>query len=132
MYVWVLWRLILLWSCAPSFRIHYCQCQCVGYMSYSRMLDLRADESRLVRHVKPPRSGGASKKPCAHSRVRSQAIGALAHFYLSLPERPDHRLVNLQTIVLKIVSGSSLSTETEEVTSLWVRLECRPFSTSLV
>ena len=40
---------------------------------------LRAEE----RHVKPPRCGEASRKPRALSRVRTQAIGALAQgFYL--------------------------------------------------
>ena len=53
-------------------------CQCVGYMSLSGLLDLRAEESRIIRHVKPPRCGEASRRPHALSRVRTQAIGALA------------------------------------------------------
>ena len=51
---WVLWRLQLLCSCEPGLRIRYCQCQCVGYVSYFRLLDLRAEASRVIRHVKPP------------------------------------------------------------------------------
>ena len=42
------------------------------------LLDLRAEESRVVRHVKPPRCGEESRWPHALSRVRTQAIGALA------------------------------------------------------
>ena len=53
-------------------------CQCVGYMSFYGLLDLRAEESRVVRHVKPPRCGEESSRPHALSRVRTQAIGALA------------------------------------------------------
>ena len=53
--------------------------QCVRYMSFSGLLDLRAEESRVVRHVKPPRRGEASRRGIhALSRVRTQAIGALA------------------------------------------------------
>ena len=53
----------------------------------STLLDLRAEESRVVRHVKPPRSGEASRRPRALSRVRTQAIGALAQgsYPLSYP-----------------------------------------------
>ena len=62
-------------------------CQCVGYMSFSRLLDLRAEESRVVRHVKPPRYGEASKRPHALSRARTQAIDALVQgpYPLSYP-----------------------------------------------
>ena len=42
---------------------HQYQCQCVGYMSYSRLLDLRTEERRVLRLVKPPRCGKASKMP---------------------------------------------------------------------
>ena len=45
----------------------------------STLLDLRAEESRVVRQVKPPRCGEASGRPRALSRDRIQAIGALAH-----------------------------------------------------
>ena len=44
----------------------------------STLLDLRAEESRIVRHVKPPRCAEASRRPRALSQVRTQAIGALA------------------------------------------------------
>ena len=44
----------------------------------STVLDLRTEESRVLRHVKPPRYGEASRRPRALSRVRTQAIGALA------------------------------------------------------
>ena len=47
-------------------------------MSFSRLLDLRAEASRVVRHVKPPRYGEASRRPRALSQIRTQAIGALA------------------------------------------------------
>ena len=36
--------------CARS-RDSYCQCQCVGFSSYFRQLDLRED-NRAMRHVK--------------------------------------------------------------------------------
>ena len=50
-------------------------------------IDLRAEESRVVRHVKPPRYGEASRRPRALSRIRTQAIGALAQgsYPLSYP-----------------------------------------------
>ena len=47
-------------------------------MSFSWLLDIRVQECRVVRHVKPPRYGEASRRPHALSRVRTQAIGALA------------------------------------------------------
>ena len=40
-------------------------------MSLSRLLDVTAEESRVVTHVKPPRCGEASKEPRALSRVRT-------------------------------------------------------------
>ena len=52
-------RLQLLRSFAPGLRIHDFQRQCVGLMSYFRLLDLRAGGSRVLRHVKPPRCGEA-------------------------------------------------------------------------
>ena len=56
----------------------------------STLPDLRAEESRVVRHVKTPRYGEASRRPRALSRVRTQAIGALAQGSLPIkpPERP--------------------------------------------
>ena len=42
-------------------------------MSYSRLLDLRAEGSRVLRHVKPPRCEGAFKKASAFSWGRTQA-----------------------------------------------------------
>ena len=53
----------------------------------STLPDLRADESRVVRHVKPPRCGEASSRPHALRRVRTQDIGALAQgsYPLSYP-----------------------------------------------
>ena len=61
--------------------------QCVGYMSFSRLLDLRAEESRVIRHANPPCCGEASKRTRALSRVRTQAIGALVQgsYLLSHP-----------------------------------------------
>ena len=50
----------------------------------SRLLDFRAEESRVLRHVKPLRCGEASRKPRARERVRTQAIGALAHGFYPL------------------------------------------------
>ena len=41
--------------------------------------DLRAEESRALRHVKLPRCGEVSRKPRARSRLRTQSVGALAH-----------------------------------------------------
>ena len=43
-------------------------------MSFSRLLDLRKEESRVVRHVKPSRCGEASRKPRARSRARTSAL----------------------------------------------------------
>ena len=81
------------------FRISQCRvrcyrvcniCQCVGYMSLSGLLGLRAEESRVIRHVKPPRCGEASRKPRALTRVRTQAFGGLAQgsYPLSYPSAP--------------------------------------------
>ena len=47
-------------------------------MSYSQLLDLRAEESHVVRHVKPPLYREASRRPWQLSRAQTQAIGALA------------------------------------------------------
>ena len=41
----------------------------------------RAQESRVLRHVKPPRCGEASRKPRALNLDRAQANGALAHAF---------------------------------------------------
>ena len=53
----------------------------------STLLDLRSEESRVIRHVKPPRRGEASRRPRALSRIQTQAIGALAQgsYPLSYP-----------------------------------------------
>ena len=53
----------------------------------SRLLDLRAEESCVLRHAKPSRFGEASRRPRTLSRVRTQAIGALAQgsYQLSYP-----------------------------------------------
>ena len=45
---------------------------------FSNVLDLRAEEGRVLRHVEPPRYGEASRKPRALSRDRIQGIAALA------------------------------------------------------
>ena len=86
MHVWVFMALIttlvLCTRCQDSLLS-----QCVGYLSYSRLLDLKAEESRVLKHVKPPRYGEASGKPGALSRVRTQASGALAHGFTPLHRR---------------------------------------------
>ena len=41
LYVWVLWRLKLLGSCAPGLGIQYCQYQRVGCIPYSREIQFR-------------------------------------------------------------------------------------------
>ena len=48
-------------------------------MSHSRLLGLRAEGSRVLEHVKPPRCGEGSRKPLALTRVRTQPIGVVAH-----------------------------------------------------
>ena len=78
--MWVLWRSLLLWSWAPGLRIHYCQCQCVGYMSYSRLLDLRAEESRVLRHVNPQHYEEASRIGLTVSVSMSIAWTITKHF----------------------------------------------------
>ena len=45
----------------------------------STLLDLTAEESRVLGHVKPSRYGEASRKPRALSLDQTQVIGALAH-----------------------------------------------------
>ena len=47
-------------------------------MSHSRLLDLGAEECRVIRLVRLLRCGEASKKPRALSRDRILAVGALA------------------------------------------------------
>ena len=68
----------------------------VGYTLFSRSLDLRAEESRVVRLRKLPRCREASRKPCALSRVLAQAIGALASgtYSLNYPSTPVKRIFN--------------------------------------
>ena len=74
----------------------------------STLLDLRAEESRVVRHVKPPRYGESSRRPRALSRVRTQAIGALAQgsYPLSYPSALGIPLktlhISLTTLVISI------------------------------
>ena len=46
---------------------------------FSDLLDLWAEESRILRHVKPSRCEEASRKTRALNCDRSQAISALAH-----------------------------------------------------
>ena len=46
------------------FQDSYCQSQYVGYLTYSRLLDLRAEEIRVIRHVKPPACREASVARC--------------------------------------------------------------------
>ena len=48
---------------------------------YSRLLELRAEESYDILQVKPSGCGEASRKPWAHRWDRVQAIGALAHCF---------------------------------------------------
>ena len=57
----------------------------------STLLDLRAEESRVRRHVKQPRFGDASRKPRALSWYRTQAIGALAKTTLDEQTAPYFR-----------------------------------------
>ena len=62
----------------------------IAYMSCSRLLDLRLKESRVLKYVKPPFCREASRMPRAHGRVRTQAVGALAHgFPVELTGRPS-------------------------------------------
>ena len=49
------------------------------HVVFLTLQDLRAEESRVLRHVKPPGDGEASRKPRALSWDRTQTIGALAH-----------------------------------------------------
>ena len=44
-----------IWSCAQGLKIR--QIQSVGYVGYSRQLDVRVKKGRFLRHVKPPRYG---------------------------------------------------------------------------
>ena len=46
---------------------------------FSALLDLRAEESRVLRQVKPPRYGESLSNPRVLSWDRTQTIGALAH-----------------------------------------------------
>ena len=71
-----------------DFKINYSKYQCVGHVSFlishnvilvSRQLDVRAQESNVIRNVKPPRCGEVSSKPHTLSWGRTQAIGTLAH-----------------------------------------------------
>ena len=50
---------------------------------FSTLLDLRAEESRFLRRMKPPRCGEASGKPCALNWDQSQTIFALDHGKMS-------------------------------------------------
>ena len=57
-------------------------------MSHSRLLDLRVEESRVIRQAKPLRCGEASSKLRALCRDRTQAMGALAQGLVRwLPDR---------------------------------------------
>ena len=57
----------------------------------SRLLDLNAKKSRVIRHVKPPPCKEASNEPRALSWDRTQAIGALAHSFKSCATRAPMR-----------------------------------------
>ena len=69
----------VLCATAPGLKTLYCQCQCLGYMLYRRLLDLKVEESRVIRNVKPPRCGKASTTPRALSWDRPQGISARVH-----------------------------------------------------
>ena len=75
---------------------------------FSTVLDLRAAESRVLRHEKLLHCTEASRKPRALSWDRIHAIGALAHglYQLSNPSAP----VNLICDLL-IGFGQSLSSK---------------------
>ena len=66
------------------------------YMSYSRLLELGAEQSRVVRHVKPPRCGEASRRSRALRRVPNQAIGALVQSFYPL-SYPSALMLQLST-----------------------------------
>ena len=51
------------------------------YMSYSRLLDSRAKESRVVRHVKPPSCGEVSRKPRGRHRSHTKTVQSLPSRY---------------------------------------------------
>ena len=59
-------------------------------MSYSRLLDLRSEESRVLRHVKPPRCGEATRKPRAlRAGLKPES---LVHKLTALPIKLPKRL----------------------------------------
>ena len=59
------------------------------HVVFSTVLDLRAEESRFLRHVKPQRCEEASREPRALGWDRTKSIGALAHgLPTELSERP--------------------------------------------
>ena len=75
--------------------------QRIGYMSFFGLLDLRAEESRVVRHVKTPRCGKESRTPRALSRVRTQAVGALAPGSCPLSYPSAHTVDAIYTAFLR-------------------------------
>ena len=99
--IWVLRHLQLLWFCAPGLKFHYCQCHCVWCVSYTWLLDLRAEKSCVLRHVRG-RRGEASRKPRSFSRVRTPAICALA--LIRAIRAPYSRVIRSQASFLLLMS----------------------------
>ena len=64
-------------------------------MPFSRLPDLREEERRVARHMKPPHCGEAYRKPCALSQVRTQAIGALSQGFTDWATQAPKRSVCL-------------------------------------
>ena len=71
-------------------------------------MDSGVEESRVQRQVKPPRSGEASRKPRALSRVRTQAISALTQVLKSAYRENGHAFFsfNLQVPVNRSTTKS--------------------------
>ena len=68
------------------------------------LLDLRAEESHVLRRLKPPRCGEASKKHRALSRVRTQVIGALAHGFTRRATRAPHVPVRFSSLLICVTA----------------------------
>ena len=74
----------------------------IGYIAFSRLLDLRTEECRVLRHVKPSGYGEASRKLRALSRVRSKAIGALDQGFYPLSYPSAHKAIGETNAILDI------------------------------
>ena len=102
------------------------RCQWVGYMSYSPLLNLRAEESCVLRYVKPPHRGYASRKQI-NSKILKIVIFSLfllgTYWYVKVINLLVHRYysINYQHIKKNVNLFSSIKMQRHAI--YWNYLE---------